>query len=302
MEYDYAAGLTNDNASGVTACGYEGSLVVYRRVTERRLYPDGGTGSTYASRMTYSRPETVTTNAGYVIADQLNNSGTLLTRSKHYFYGSPKLSFNISPIDYPGWKEGREYQTENFASNGTTILTRVVNTWQQRAAVSWWSGSSDLAPPNDPRLSETTNTLVDTNQVSKQTFSYDDTVPFNNRSDVFEYGFGSGTPGSLVRQSHTDYLKTNPVNSTDYTTTSVHIRSLPTKTQIFDGSGNEKARTTFGYDNYISDGSHAPLEARSNISGLDSSFTTSYLTRGNLTRTTRLDSLHQHRTSFLRSV
>ena len=261
--------------------------MVYRRVTERRLYPDGGTGSTYASRMTYSRPETTTTNAGYVIADQLNNTGTLLTRSKHYFHGSAKQSFNISPIDYPGWKEGREYQTENFASNGTTILTRVANTWQQRAAVSWWSGSSDLAPPNDPRLSETTNTLVDTNQVSKQTFSYDDTVPFNNRSDVFEYGFGSGTPGSLVRQSHTDYLKTNSVNSTDYTTTSVHIRSLPTKTQIFDGSGNEKARTTFEYDNYISDGSHAPLEPRSNISGLDSSFTTSYLTRGNLTRTTR---------------
>ena len=286
IEYDCAAGLTNDSASGMTASGYEGSLVVYRRVTERRLYPNGGSGSTYASRMTYSRPETTTTNAGYVIADQLNNTGTLLTRSKHYFHGSPKQSFAISPIDYPGWKEGREYQTENFASNGTTILTRVANTFQQRAPVSWWSGSSDLAPPNDPRLTETTNTLVDTNQVSKQTFSYDDSVPFNNRSDVFEYGFGSGTPGSLVRQSHTDYLKTNSVNSTDYTTTSVHIRSLPTKTQIFDGSGNEKARTTFEYDNYISDGSHAPLEARSNISGLDSGFTTSYLTRGNVTRTT----------------
>ncbi len=29
-----------------------------------------------------------------------------------------------------------------------------------------------------------------------------------------------------------------------------------------------------------SDGSHVPLEARSNISGLDSGFTTSYVTRG----------------------
>lgn len=286
VEYDYAAGITNGATSGALAWGFNGSWVVYRRVTERRLYPSGGAGSTYASRMTYSRPETTSTNAGYVIVDQLNNTGTLLTRSKHYFYGSPKLSFGISPIDYPGWKEGREYQTENFASNGTTILTRVTNTWQQRAAVSWWTGSADLAPPNDPRLSETSNTLVDTNQVSKQTFGYDDTVPFNNRSDVYEYDFGSGAAGSLIRRTHTDYLKTNSVNSTDYTTTSIHIRSLPTQVQVFDASGVEKSRSTFEYDNYASDGNHAPLEPRSNISGFDSSFTTSYSTRGNLTRTT----------------
>ncbi len=286
VEYDYAAGLTNDYADGMTASGYQGSLVIYRRVTERRLYPDGGSGSTYASRMTYSRPETTTSNAGYVIADQLNNSGTLLTRSKHYFYGSPRVSFAISPIDYAGWKEGREYQTENFASNGSTVLTRVNNTWQQRAAVSWWTGSADLAPSNDVRLSDTTNTLVDTNQVSKQTFTYDDTVPFNNRSDVYEYDFGSGTAGALVRRTHTDYLKTNSVNSTDYTTTSIHIRSLPTQVQVFDAAGAEKARTTFEYDNYASDGSHAPLTARSGISGLDAAFTTSYVTRGNLTRAT----------------
>jgi YD repeat-containing protein len=285
IEYDYAAGITNAATSGAFAGGYNGSWIVYRRVTERRLYPSGGTGSTYASRMTYSRPETTSTNAGYVIADQLNNSGTLLTRSKHYFYGSPRLSFDISPIDYPGWKEGREYQTENFASNGTTILTRVNNTWQQRAAVSWWTGSADLAPPNDPRLSETINTLVDTNQVSKQTFSYDDTVPFNNRSDVYEYDFGSGAAGSLVRRTHTDYLKTNSVNSTDYTTTSIHIRRLPTQTQVYEGA-NVRAQITFEYDNYASDGSHAPLEPRLNISGLDSGFTTSYTTRGNLTRRT----------------
>lgn len=286
IEYDYAAGITNGATSGAFGGGYNGSWVVYRRVTERRLYPSGGAGSTYSSRMTYSRPETTSTNAGYVIVDQLNNTSTLLTRSKHYFYGSPKLSFGISSIDYPGWKEGREYQTESFASNGTTILTRVANTWQQRAAVTWWTGSADLAPPNDPRLSETTNTLVDTNQVSKQTFSYDDTVPFNNRSDVYEYDFGSGAAGSLVRRTHTDYLKTNSVNSTDYTTTSIHIRSMPTQIQVFDASGVEKSRSAFEYDNYASDGNHAPLEPRSGISGLDSSFTTSYSTRGNLTRTT----------------
>jgi len=38
---------------------------IYRRVVERRIYPDGGSGSGFASRMTYSRPETSTTNTGY---------------------------------------------------------------------------------------------------------------------------------------------------------------------------------------------------------------------------------------------
>jgi RHS repeat-associated protein len=285
IEYDYGAGVS-DYASGAFAGGYLGSWVVYRRVIERRMYPAGGTAASYASRMTYSRPEYDGSCADCVIVEQKDSFGTLLTRSKHYFYGSPRASFGISPIEYAGWKQGREYKTESFASNGTTILTRVVNTFQQRAAVSWWTGSADLAPSNDPRLSETTNTLVDTNQVSKQTFSYDDTVPFNNRADVYEYDFGSGAAGSLVRRTHTDFLKTNSVNSTDYTTTSIHIRRLPTQVQVFDGAGVEKARTTFEYDNYANDGNHAPLTARSNIFGLDSGFTTSYLTRGNLTRST----------------
>ncbi len=284
VEYDYAGG-EGTSSNGVTV-GWEGSLVIYRRVIERRQYPNGGTGSSYASRSTYSLAQSGGSNASHVTVDQLNNTGTLLTRSKHYFHGQPWLSFMLSPVDYPGWKEGKEYQTEHFAANGTTVLTRVVNTFQQRAAVSWWSGSADLAPPNDVRLSQTTNTLVDTNQVSKQTFSYDDTVPFNNRSDVYEHAFGTGTAGALIRRTHTDYLKTNPVNSIDYTTTTIHIRSLPTQVQVFDASGVEKSRSTFEHDNYANDGNHAPLVARSNISGLDAAFTTSYGTRGNLTRAT----------------
>lgn len=83
-----------------------------------------------------------------------------------------------------------------------------------------------------------------------------------------------------MRRTHTDYLKTNSVNSTDYTTTSIHVRSLPTQIQVFDASGVEKSRSTFEYDNYANDGNHAPLQAQSNISGLDSGFTTSYTTRG----------------------
>src|ERR1043165_8031510 len=77
----------------------------------------------------------------------------------------------------------REYKTEAFAADGTTLLRRVEHTWQQRATVSWWTGGAATAPPNDVRLAETITTLADTNQVSKQTFGYDDTVPFNNQNN-----------------------------------------------------------------------------------------------------------------------
>jgi RHS repeat-associated protein len=279
IEYDYAAGLTNGAASGYFA-GVEKNI--YRRVIERRVYPDGGSGVNYASRMTYSRPETTTTNLGYVVMDQYNSFGTLLTRSSHHFYGSPRLSFNQKPTEYPGWKDGREYQTIEYAADGYTALRQTNHTFAQRASVSWWTGTADHEPPNDPRVIETVTTLLDTNQVSKQTFGYDDTVPYNNRNNVKEYDFGSGAPGSLLRETRTTFI-----TSSTYTDTGVYLRSLPSQVSVYDGSGAEKARTTFEYDNYIPDSNHAGLLNRTSISGLDSGFTTSYLTRGNATATTR---------------
>jgi len=50
----------------------------------------------------------------------------------------------------------------------------------------------------------------------------------------------------------------------------IHIRSLPTQSSIYDAGGVERSRTTFEYDNYVSDTNHAPLVYRAGISGLDS--------------------------------
>lgn len=172
-EYDWAAGLTDGAASGVFSHSFPPTeKYIYRRVTERRIYPDGGSGSSYESKMTYSRPETTTTNLGYVITEQFNTSGTLLNKSQHYFYGSPRASFLLRPTHYPSWKDGLEYKTEIVNPNGNTILRRVENSFAQRATVSWWGGSLDAAPPNDPRTTETITTLEPSgaNLVSKQTF------------------------------------------------------------------------------------------------------------------------------------
>ena len=168
-------------------------------MVERRIYADGGTGANYESRMTYSRPETLSGNVGYVTTETLNASGTLLGRSRHYFHGSPRASFSQKPTHYSPWRDGREYKTETFDAAGSTVLRRVEHTFDQRALVSWWGGALDAAPPNDPRLEETVTTLEpsDANLVSRQVFGFDDAVPFNNQNNVKQYAFGPGSAGSI---------------------------------------------------------------------------------------------------------
>jgi YD repeat-containing protein len=137
------------------------------------------------------------------------------------------------------------------------------------------------------------------NLVTKQSFAYD---KFLNRTNVYEYGFGTGTAGALVRRSSTTFLTTNTVAGTAYdyacdpaTNCSsaaslanvIHIRNLPQQTSIYDAAGVERARISNEFDNYASDTNHASLTSRSAISGLDASFTTAYVTRGNPTGTTQ---------------
>lgn len=287
IEYDYAPGLTDGTFSGVITA--PGDRQLYRRVVERRVYPDGGTGATYASRMTYSRPESSTSNAGYVIADQYNSGGALLGRVYHYFYGSPRASFGQQPTQYPGWKDGREYQTTVYATDGTTPLRQTTNTFLQRAPVSWWTGTSDQEPPNDPRLVETVTTLMDTNQIAKQTSinPYDPNDKgfdqYNNKTDVWEFDYGTGAPGSLLRHTHIYFV--SAANYTD-AVNGARLLSLPLQTSVYGANGIERARTTFEYDIYNSDPNHGWLVNRSSISGFDPSFSSSYATRGNVTART----------------
>ncbi len=276
IEYDWAAGVNGGAASGML-----GVDAVYRRVVERRVYSDGGA---FQSRMTYSKPETEgppTTyqTVGYVDVNQFDAS-QLQTSERHYYYGQGGANSILysSPVSYPAWNEGKEYKTEILGTDGATVLRRTESTWQQRPG-------PYIGPPNDPRVVDTTTTLEPTgaNLVSKQIFGYADSVPYNNQSDVYEYDFGTGAPGALRRHTHTDY-----VTATSYTgaVTGPSLRSLPAQTSVYDASGVERARATFEYDNYAADNNHAALVDRPGISGLDSAFSPSYITRGNATATT----------------
>ena len=315
IEYDWGAGLANGAASGLVnpvpnvAHSTETDAnfpQIYRRLLVRRAYDAGNVllGST-----TYSRPETQNydnsiSNTGYVTTNHLDAASQSLGAVRHYFYGSPTTSFftwQASPQYMPtyspfsSWRDGREYQTEYYAANGTSLLRRETQSWDQ-PYLSWWSGSTDTAPPNCPFVKETVTTLGDTGQVSKSTNINPSTGQimidqFGNPTDTWIYDYGQGAPGPLLRQMHTEFLATNPVNAVNYanrtSASSPHRLSLPTRMSIYDASGVERARTTLEYDNYATDTNHAGLINRTSISGLDASFTTSYVTRGNATATTR---------------
>jgi hypothetical protein len=252
---------------------YTGQMFVYRRINERRVYPDG---SALESITRYSATHDQSAFLSTVTVDLLDIGQNLQTRTKHYFFGDPIFS-PPQGTSYAHWLFGREYQTEAYDAGGN-LLRRVVATWQQRAPVSWIPSWLSAEPANDPRIIETVTTLVDANLVSKQTFGYDQ---YNNPTDVYEYDFGIGAPGPLIRRTHTPYLTTNGnQGNVNYATdNNIHIRNLPIQKLVYDASGNLRSHTDFFYDNYGT----FPIVARPGIVQHDSGFHAGYGARGNLT-------------------
>jgi YD repeat-containing protein len=228
---------------------------VHHFVSERRVYTDGNNPSTLESKTQYPGDGTV---------DHLTAGGVLLSREKHYFFGIPynESLFNNHPTDYSNWQNGREYLTEYYAADGTTLLRSTALGWQQRTPVTWCPSCVNM-PPNDPDVVTTVSTLADVspNLVTKTTSINPQTGvlafdQFNNPTDAWEYDYGSnGAPSTYpVRHTHTDYLTTNPVNGIDYTLyTGAHIRSLSTAHKIYSvnpSNGNETlvAQNASSYD------------------------------------------------------
>ncbi len=260
---------------------------IYRRVVERRQYDDG---VNLTSRITISRPESTTNstlvfnNLGYV--DVKTYTPQLAASERHYYYGQATANF-IPSGGYTPWKTGREYRTEILSPQDSSILRATEVTWQQTNPV-WCVNCGDNAPTNNPKVVETLSVLGDTGQISKKTFTYDN---FNNLTDTYEYDYGIGAPGKFLRRSHTDYLTTNPVNNINYTSDSVHILGLATQSWVSsDAAGNNKVSLIqYEYDNYATDANHAALVNRTNITGHETSYGTSYVTRGNVTKITSFE-------------
>lgn len=312
IEYDWQAGDAASESDGgvIVVEETQSDYAIYRRVAERRVYENG---STLEQKMIYPRVAEINNNAESTAQVETRNSGgDLLAKTKHYYHGSARQSFSQSAINYSKWREGREYKTETFDFNGTTVLRTTEQAWEQRAAVSWWTGSADDAPPLDPRVVETVSTLNDASSVTKTKTSSINPVTcargfdqFNNQTDVYEYDYAAsfincglqGATNGLVRRTHNEYA-TNPTANENYislattTAASAHIRNLPTKTWVstdaatHEDSAYIKSYTTFRYDYYVDDSQYfgALLVNRPNISGHDS---ISRAERGNVTSTAR---------------
>lgn len=316
FEYDYQAepGVINS-----TGDDYE----IFRRVVQKRVYRDGVQLEGVTSFSACAPLPTGSINS-CVQADQLDPNAEasscaqplmdkgyrLISRTRHYFNGIPGPGLFTQPTHYTKWDEGKEFRTESYACDGTTLLRSVDQEWRQKGQVGWWL-TYDLTrgpePSNDPRMVETVTTLADSGQVSKSSSirPSDGSVRFdqyNNQTDVWEYDYGASVP---LRHTKTDYLTVNSVNGLDYTggtsptPDGVYLRGLPLQKSVYEVHANlsevERARVKFEYDDYSTGNGRAALTARSDAFGLclvringncQTPSTTSYLTRGNVTAST----------------
>ncbi len=271
-EYDWASGL-GPTGSGARTDG-NGNGGVYRRVVTRRVYDNGGTGNTYTGKITIDRP----LGSAFTAVKSYDGQNVMLSHSDHYYYGDPS-SYSTDPIHFSGWGDNREYKTDYFATNGTTLLRSVSYTWQPRVTYSWAAA--------DPRLVETVTTLTDTNQVSKRTSINSQTSmasfdQFNNPTDVWEYDYGTGAASAYAkRHTHTDYLTIN--NGIDYTNyNGAHLRSLARAQQVYSVNPSTGAETVAAQSQTRYDEPGFPLLTYTGVTGWTDPVTTA---RGNATTT-----------------
>jgi RHS repeat-associated protein len=306
IDYDMNAGsgILNQGDCAVPGDITCNPVQIYRRVIKRTVYPSGS-GTTPEGITTFAAAESGANHATYqtatTIAHFASDGSTLLAKDVHTYSGSPSAGLFVTSAGgfYPGWREGKELQTDLYdPARGKLESTTSGFAQRTPAPTTWWwapwlpqSSQVDTTqePAQDPRLISTTTTLVDSSEVSSTTYQYDQ---FNNVTDKYEYDFGS----ALLRHTNTQYL--TAANSTSYTDplVGVHLRSLPSIVKVSDNSG-QIAETDYEYDNYVTDmnHNHAPLVTRASMTGVDSTLshatptrsTTSYITRGNVTAITR---------------
>jgi YD repeat-containing protein len=173
------------------------------------------------------------------------SGGSVLLQQTHTFYGQPVDAVNTQPFIGSGWEEGKEIQTASFDTGGTLLRT-VANTWQQGAHIAWYDSQYCInwhEPARNPQMIEALTTLDD-GEESSEIYFYDQ---YNNRTDTYEYGFGAGTIGALVRHTNVTHMTdaANP-NSAQYVSAS--LLSLPWQQTVSDGGGATRAQTIFAYD------------------------------------------------------
>jgi RHS repeat-associated protein len=154
--------------------------------------------------------------------------------------------------------------------DGLSSQKQVGSTALETFAYTWGDDSSAL----NPRITQALTTLKDTGQESEVQTDY---TTYGNPSEVREYDYGSGAPGTLIRS--TDYTY---VASSNYT--SRHILNLPASAIIYSGSsssGTKVSNSAYSYDG-------SSLTSATGASNHDdTNYGTGFAYRGLLTSTTQ---------------
>lgn len=285
FEYDFGSGVAGTPLTDSGVIGSGSDRQILRRLRERRTYVDG---SALKGKIVY----TPSYGGGVSVTAEnyYDASNLLLKRVVHQYVGdltdtSLYLPDPASNGFYRPWQEGLETFTRIQDSSAHDVRS-INRTWQQRAAVNWWTADPALAPPNDVRVTQVATSLEDS-EVKWEQYAYDD---YNNRTDEYFYTYGATSVGPLIRHIQRYFLTTNTVlgRSVDYTAPGVHIRNLPyiEVEYALNGpngtDGDALSITRFYYD------TSAPEPISGSIVGHSNDFGPTYWTRGNLTRTDRM--------------
>lgn len=163
LEYTWGSGVPNSNTGAYLNLG---TPDIHQRVLEKRIYSNEGNSSAktkFGLFQTPFPPPQYQISKGYVDVDVVDGN-MLISRVRHSFYGAPIQETPITSSNYcrdECWKSGFEYKTEWMGSDGSTLLRKVIKTWQNTPP-QWWIdqpplGSTPTAnvwyhePITDPR-------------------------------------------------------------------------------------------------------------------------------------------------------
>lgn len=270
FEYDWGAMLDGGSANGVVG---DEERQVFRQVLEKRVYPNGGSGSSYDMKSTISQSAAVegTEPKSVKTVTAFDNGNNLLLKQTHHFFGSPVPPFGPGSATFV-LMQGKEYETNYFGSDGTTLYRRDLKEW---------ANASLGGVPIDARLSkqisivvEGSDALASLDEVEYDNSGVGDFDYFKHLNSIRQkkYHFVAQTASTATSASLTtalSWFNGQPpavMNETDFlydvNYKARHLHGLPVETRVKDSTGNVKAKSQTIYDEVgtypiISAGTHS---------------------------------------------
>ncbi|HEY7304654.1 MAG TPA: hypothetical protein VH601_11090, partial [Bryobacteraceae bacterium] len=159
--------------------------------------------------------------------DRYDGSNNLLAKET-YTIGSVG-AMPSSANNYNAWNYNQKTTINYYHKDGSTLL--------ESQTISYAQNNCKV---NCSTVQTVTTSLNSGASVKKSTYTYDQ---YNNLTDQKDYAWGSGAPGSLLRDT-----QITPVTDSSYA--NINILNLPLAIKVYDGSNNLYGFTQYGYDQY----------------------------------------------------